>query len=115
MGIALPWERAVRDHNANQPVDVSLCTLYDCSTPLLKGPWSAPYFLVAHARRPPAYGSLSSPLWIHHAGRFVRLLPPPPPPLPHRADPRSVSPTFQHIVGLQNLISRIFVPLIIRS
>jgi len=39
MGIALPWEQAVRDHNANQPVDVivhfvRLC----CSTPLLKGP-----------------------------------------------------------------------------
>jgi len=38
MGIALPWEQAVRDHNANQPADVIVHFVRLCCAPLLKGP-----------------------------------------------------------------------------
>lgn len=49
LGIALPWEQAVRDHNAKQPVDVIVHLVRLCHAPLLKGALAAPYFLVAHA------------------------------------------------------------------
>lgn len=50
MGIALPWEQAVRDHNANQPADVIVHFVRLCLYASVKGALTAPYFLVAHAR-----------------------------------------------------------------
>jgi len=54
MGIALPWEQAVRDHNAKPTsrCHCALCAIVLVVPASVKGALAAPYFLVAHARRP---------------------------------------------------------------